>query len=100
MKVRYGSQADRQYSTMDCTMKARWFRVFLIIGTALSPVSALYCLGGIVTAGSLFTGEHAQRNFEFWGILFLVSMLFFIGFGVTLAVSIGRGKRDSGENAI
>jgi hypothetical protein len=76
-------------------MQPRRLRVLLIIGTVLSPIAALYCFGGILAAGSLFTGEHAQKNFEFWGILFLASMLFFVGFGVALAVSIGRGKRGS-----
>jgi len=37
-----------------------------------SAIAALYCLGGIIQAASLFSGERAQRNYELWGSLFLL----------------------------
>lgn len=61
---------------LDCSMQPRRLRVLLIMDTVLSPIAALYCFEGILAAGSLFTGERAQSNFELWGLLFLVCMFF------------------------
>lgn len=42
------------------------------------PAAALYCLAAIVQAGSLYTGERAERNLEIWGALFLLCIAAFI----------------------
>jgi hypothetical protein len=52
-------------------------KVFWII-SAFSSLAALYCLAAIVQAGSLFAGERAQRNLEFWGTLFVILVVAFL----------------------
>ena len=71
----------------------RRLRLLLVVGMVLSLSAALYCFGGILQAGSLFTGDRAQRNFEFWGFFFLLFMTAFIGCGAALAVSTYRRNR-------
>lgn len=62
----------------------------LVAVVITSAIAALYCLGGIIQAASLFTGERAQRNYELWGSLFLLFAATFIGCGVTLALRIWK----------
>ena len=64
----------------------------LVAVVITSAIAALYCIGGIIQAASLFTDERAQRNYELWGSLFLLFAAIFIGFGVTLALRIWRQR--------
>ncbi|MES2047070.1 MAG: hypothetical protein V4447_01620 [Pseudomonadota bacterium] len=52
-------------------------KVFWVIA-GFSPLAAFYCLAAIIQAGSLFTGERAQRNLEFWGALFVIFVVAFL----------------------
>jgi hypothetical protein len=68
---------------------------FQFIEDHFSIPAALYCLGGILQAGSLFTGERAQRNFNFWGSLFLACCMLF----VACVVALWRGRRPKSQSA-
>ncbi len=76
-------------------MRQRTVTRILIAGLIAFPIAAVYCLAGIVQAGSLFTGERAQRNYEFWGSLFLVFAAAFVGCGVALVIRKWREERAS-----
>ena len=72
-------------------------RRLLLAGLIVSPLAALYCLGGIVQAASLFVGERAQRNFELWGALFVLFVVLFIGCGIGFAITkyrVGNSKDE------
>ena len=60
----------------------------------LSIPAALYCLGGVIQAASLFTGERAQRNYNFWGGLFLACCVLFL----VSAVFLWRGRHRTSEH--
>jgi len=71
----------------------------LIVGVCLSGAAALYCFGGILTAASLFTGDHAQQLYEFWRNLLVLAVVAFVAFGVVLVLTILRARseqRDEG----
>ncbi len=70
----------------------------LIAGVITSPVAALYCLGGVIQAASLFTGVKAQRNYELWGSLFLLFVVIFVGCGVALAIRKWKGQLEASRS--
>ena len=83
-------------------MRHRYTRPLLITGIVLGLLAALYCFGGILAAGSLFTGERAQSNFAFWGTALLVSLIVAVGCGIALGRDVGAAKRQTngGRGAI
>ena len=59
-------------------------RKALWIGVAASPLATLYCLAAIVQAGSIYTGERAQRNLMVWGTLLTLCLVILIACSVIL----------------
>lgn len=67
-------------------------KVFWVIA-CFSLLAAFYCIAAMVQAGSLFTGEQAQRNFEFWGALFVIFVVAFLALSSLLWRTRNRSPR-------
>ena len=68
-------------------------RIFSAL-SVLMALAAIYSALGILQAASLFTGERALRNFNFWGTLmcvaFACSVLFgFLAFRASRLAKVG-----------
>jgi hypothetical protein len=55
-------------------------RIFLALA-ALMVLAAIYSAFGLLQAASLFTGERALRNSNFWSMLMLVALACSVLFG-------------------
>lgn len=68
-------------------------RMFVALSLSLL-VAAVYCFLGVVQAISLFEGDRAVRNIQFWGALMCVAICGFAIFGL-LAIRAARLARVS-----
>ncbi|WP_199100952.1 hypothetical protein [Dyella sp. ASV21] len=66
-------------------------RIFVVLSLSLL-IAAAYCALGVLQAASLFTGDRAVRNVQFWGALTCSGIFGFVLFGV-LAVRAARRAR-------
>lgn len=65
--------------------------IFVVLSLSLL-LGAVYCALGVLQAASLFTGDRAVRNVQFWGTLTCVGICGAVLFGL-LAVRAARLAR-------
>ena len=67
-------------------MNRSWLLWALGTAAILSAISVIYFAGGVLTGAMLFTGDHAQRVVEYWGVRFFVAVAAFLIFTIGFAV--------------